>query len=135
MEQISMRVGGATPDESHVAFQVKGEVKEVGWSASKGDDVELTVKGRVVDVQFKDVYDAHGNVSKTIRKHVIRVDEMPEGGAVMHGKAWTAAPQEPEPGDVPIPGQTDILGDAVETDGAGEPVQNGSDPERVPQEA
>lgn len=74
--QLTLNVGGANVDTSQIAsLKFAKEVNEIGDQFPKGADVTLQVTCRVTEVKVTDRYDAHGNVSETIRRHVLRADE------------------------------------------------------------
>jgi len=93
-KQLTLEVGGATVDTSTIgSIQWAAEVRNVGQREfDKGDDVELRIVARVVGVDIKDRYDAHGNVAETIRQHELRIDELTVGN--VNPAVYNEAPDE-----------------------------------------
>ena len=76
-DQLTLDAGGATVDTSKIGSLKWGaETQDLGDEFQKGSDVELKIFARVTDVRLQDKYDAHGNVSETIRYHVVRADRV-----------------------------------------------------------
>jgi hypothetical protein len=91
LAQLSLIAGGATVDTSTIgSIKWGAETRDLEGQFRKGDDVTLTLTARVTDVTFSDKYDAHGNVTETIRKHTLRVDE--QSAKVAAAEAYTVAP-------------------------------------------
>lgn len=89
--QLTLEAGGATVDTSRIASVKWGaETRDLDGQFRKGDDVTVTLTARVTNVAFEDKYDAHGNVTETIRKHTLRVDE--QTAKVAAAGAFTVAP-------------------------------------------
>lgn len=76
MQQLTLDAGGATVDSAEIAsVKWAAGTKPLTREFKKGSDIEIRLIARVVEVKVKDVYDAHGNISETIRGHVLRVDD------------------------------------------------------------
>lgn len=89
--QLTLEAGGATVDTSTIgSIKWGAETRDLDGQFRKGDDVAIALVARVVNVSFEDKYDAHGNVTETIRKHTLRVDE--QSAKVAQAEAFTVAP-------------------------------------------
>lgn len=78
-QQLSLNVGGATVDQAVLgSIRWAAEVNEIDQDFKKGDDVLITVRARVTDVKIRDTYDAHGNVSATVKTFGLRGDDLVE---------------------------------------------------------
>jgi hypothetical protein len=88
-QQLSLIAGGATVDTSTIgSIKWGAETRDLDGQFQKGDDVAVALVARVVKVEFEDKYDAHGNVTETIRRHTLR--------KIAEPAAFTVAPTNPD---------------------------------------
>jgi hypothetical protein len=74
---LTLDAGGATVDVSEIAsIKFAKGVRDLDREFKKGSDVRVTLVCRVVNADFPDKYDGHGNISETKRRHFLRADEL-----------------------------------------------------------
>lgn len=89
--QLSLDPGGATVDTAKVGgLTWAAGTKDLDEQLVKGSDVRITLVARVTGVPFEDKYDAHGNISETIRSHDLRIDTI-ESIETVRARAYTTA--------------------------------------------
>ncbi len=70
IRQLSIIVGGDRPQTAEV--KLRGGSQPLEGEFKKGDVIELFVRARVSELHFVDLVDKYGEVTGTVRRHIVK---------------------------------------------------------------